>query len=165
MTPVTQLRRILRATVLWGAAVLALFHVALFGEQLLEGRLASLDLAVRWIVAGGLIGVLFVLRRQGERLASRKGVASWILIALLHGPAVADEASPWLLPGLPDVAVRTLQLATAATAVGLVMVAAVARACQQPAAVFVGRRAARASDPRHRRPSPTYSPRPPPSIP
>ena len=72
-------------------ATLALFHACLFASQIARGDLADPGLAIRWIVAGGLVTALVTLWRRGESLVGRKAVAVWVLAALLHGPALADR--------------------------------------------------------------------------
>lgn len=72
-------------------ATLALFHACLFVSQIARGDLADPGLALRWIVAGGLVAALVTLWRRGESPVGRKAVAVWVLAALLHGPALAGR--------------------------------------------------------------------------
>jgi hypothetical protein len=72
-------------------ATLVLFHAWLFASHVARGDLADPGLALRWIVAGGLVTALAVLWRRGESLVGRKAVAVWVLAALLHGPALVDR--------------------------------------------------------------------------
>lgn len=83
--------------------LLAAFHVWLFGSQLWEGQLADLALAVRWIIAAGLVAALMDLRRRGLSMVSgRHAIALWVLAAMLHGPAIARDFEV-VSPALPEV--------------------------------------------------------------
>ena len=82
----------MRRTLSLVVTALAVFHVWLFAGQLWSGALADPSLIFRWLIAGGLIGGLALLRHQGESLIfGRKAVAIWVLAALLHGPALASR--------------------------------------------------------------------------
>ena len=104
--------------VLGGA--LAAFHGWLFVAQAAEGRLEDPWLIFRWVASASLIAVLVALRRNGESVWGKKGIAIWVLAALLHGPSVAvtNDVTAIALP--ESVATSVLQLVSAAAfAVGL----------------------------------------------
>ena len=106
------MRRLLAAA----GVLLGLFHIWLFGSQLLDGRLADPAVLARWAVSGGLGWMLFGVWRGASGLGPRKTVAIWLLAALLHAPAVAKRLdSPADLP-LPDV-VATLVNVTLSTGI------------------------------------------------
>jgi hypothetical protein len=81
----------IRILIRGAGATLALFHGCLIVSQIARGDLADPGLALRWIVAGGLVAALVTLWRRGESLVGRKAVAVWVLAALLHGPALAGR--------------------------------------------------------------------------
>ena len=93
------MRRILAAA----GVLLGIFHVWLFADQLLNGRLADPAVLVRWAVSGGLGWLLFGAWRGAARLGSRKTVAIWLLAALLHAPAVAKRLDSPAELAFPDV--------------------------------------------------------------
>jgi hypothetical protein len=118
------IRLLIRAIV----ATLAFFHAWLLASQAAGGDLAEPGLALRWIVAGGLVTALSVLWRRGESLSGRKAVAVWVLAALLHGPALADRQmlADNLAP-LPEAVASVLLLAGPAAGLALLLVVALAR--------------------------------------
>jgi hypothetical protein len=101
--------------------LLAAFHLWLFGHQAWSGQHEYAE-SLRWLTAVGLVGGLIALWRQGTSLLwHRKATAVWVLAALLHGPALADEATlaTRLLGEVPDAAVLLLgALATLGLALG-----------------------------------------------
>jgi hypothetical protein len=100
--------------------VLVLFHLWLFGSQLWEGQLAELGPVFRWVMAAGLTAALIALRRNGNSLfRGRKAVAIWLLAALLHAPAIADDTQAPPTPALAEVATTLVQIAAASVAAGL----------------------------------------------
>ena len=103
-----------------GAALVA-FHGWLLASQFAAGRLADPGLALRWLIAAALVAGLAALHRTGASIWSRKGVAIWILAALLHGPAVAAGAADQSgVLALPE-AVATVIVQVAATAGSLAL--------------------------------------------
>ena len=164
LTGIERFRRVVWiASGLSGAALVA-FHGWLLASQFAAGRLADPGLALRWLMAGALVGGLAALHRSGGSIWSRKGVAIWILAALLHGPAVAAAADQSSVLALPE-AVATVIVQVAATAasfaLGLWILTSLFGAVVQrselrlaPAVAFVVRRTHPS-----RRP---FSPRPPP---
>jgi hypothetical protein len=118
---VAAIRLLIRALV----ATLALFHGWLFASQAAGGDLAEPGLALRWIVAGGLVTALSVLWRRGESLSGRKAVAVWVLAALLHGPALADRQMPaGNLAPLPGAVASVLLLAGPAAGLTILLLVA-----------------------------------------
>ncbi len=121
LTGFERLRRTLRMASAIGAAGLVAFHGWLLAGQLADGRLADPGLALRWAIAGALVAGLMVLHRSGGSIWSRRGVAIWVLAALLHGPAVAAASSDSSgALSLPE-AVATVVLQVSATAGSLAL--------------------------------------------
>lgn len=113
----------LRRSALAAGALLGLFHVWLLGNQLWTGQLAQFDVVLRWVVAAALIGGLGVLRRRGLPLVfGREAVAVWLLAALLHGPALANDLDGFATPALPE-AVATIGQSLITSAIGLALLA------------------------------------------
>ena len=112
-------RLIKRTLGLLGGAMAA-FHGWLFVAQAADGRLEDPWLVFRWVAAASLIAALVAVRRNGDSLWSRKGVAIWVLAALLHAPAVAGDAGTVSF-ALPESAATSVIeiLASAALAFGL----------------------------------------------
>jgi hypothetical protein len=105
-----------------GGALLAGFHLWLLGGQAWSGQLAEPDLLLRWLAAGALVGGLVWLRRRKlPLLLGRQAVAIWVLAALLHGPALADDLGGFATQALPEAVTSLLQ--TVAAAVGLALAA------------------------------------------
>ncbi|HEX8029381.1 MAG TPA: hypothetical protein VF491_13000 [Vicinamibacterales bacterium] len=101
--PTERVRSAVRiAAVISGAALVA-FHGGLFAAQAAEGRLDEPWLVVRWLIAAGVVAALAAIRRVSGSIWSRRGLAVWVLAAMLHGPAVANEfAHPINSPALPE---------------------------------------------------------------
>jgi hypothetical protein len=101
-------------------ATLAVFHGWLFLSQAAAGRLEDPWVIFRWMAAAALIAALVVVRRRVGSIWGRKSVAIWLLAALLHGPAIADNEN---FPSfaLPETAATSIfQLAASAGfAIGL----------------------------------------------
>jgi hypothetical protein len=112
----------IRRALLAAGALLALFHVWLFADQLWDGRLADPAVLLRWIAAAALVVALVVLYRQGISIVhGRKAVAIWLLAALLHGPAVARSIEGIGEPALPTFVAALGQLAAASAVAGLAL--------------------------------------------
>lgn len=122
---VSRLERVVAAVrlMLSGAgAALALFHLWLFVRQIAGGELTDPALALRWIVAGGLVAPLALLWRRGESLVGRRAIAIWVLAVLLHGPAVADRRyGAFDSPVIPETVTSVLQIAVALAGLGLAL--------------------------------------------
>ena len=116
------LPRLINRTLALAGGALALFHGWLFMSQAVAGRLDDPWVIFRWLAAVALIAALVAVHRRGHLLWGRKSTAIWLLAAMLHGPAIADNESfkPF---ALPEAAVASiLQLASAAgAAIGLWM--------------------------------------------
>ena len=112
---------VFRALAALAGVLLAAFHLWLFGHQAWSGELEYAE-SLRWLTAVGLVGGLVALWRQGTSLLwHRKATAIWVLAALLHGPALADEATlaNRLLDEAPDAAVLLVgAMATLGLALG-----------------------------------------------
>jgi len=154
----------LRRSALAAAALLAAFHVWLLANQVWTGQLAQPDVLLRWLVAAGLVGGLAILGRRGQAVVfGRHAVAVWLLAALLHGPALANDLDGFATPSLPQAA-ATLAESMLGSMLGLALMAAattgvagVARrtAAVVPVAIRAARRRAAATGLR-------FLPRPPP---
>jgi hypothetical protein len=101
-----------------GGAALAGFHGWLFAGQISSGRLAEPGVVLRWLIAAALLAGFAQLYRSRASIWGRKGVAIWVLAALLHGPAFADNRSGVL--ALPE-AVATVVVQLTATAGSLAL--------------------------------------------
>jgi hypothetical protein len=115
--------RLNRALAISGAA-LAVFHGWLFVSQAVAGRLWDPWVIFRWLAAAALIAGLAALHRRGNRLVSRKGIALWLLAALLHGPAIADNEN-FQTFAIPEAAATSVLqvLSSAGLAISLWMLA------------------------------------------
>ena len=159
------LSRIVRVTLLVTGVALAGFHGYVFAAQAAAGRLEDPWLIFRWLAAAALILALAALHRSGESIRGRKGIAIWVLAALLHGPAVAGIDADLNSLALPEtVASSVLKLVSSTVlAIGLFLLANLlaARRRQSPSCytffpVFAAAGAVAAGG------SPPFSPRPPP---
>ncbi len=111
----------LRRGVLATVALLAAFHLWLLGNQWWTGQLAQVDVVLRWLMAAGLVAGLAQLRRRGVPvLFGRQAVAVWLLAALLHGPALANDLDGFATPALPE-AVATIAATVVGPALGLAL--------------------------------------------
>ena len=155
--------RIIRLTLGLLGGGLAAFHGWLFVAQAAAGRLEDPWLIFRWVASASLIAALVALRRSGESVWGRKGIAIWVLAALLHGPAVAgtNDIAAIALP--ESVVTSVLQLVSAAAvAIGLWLLARLLRTRTRHVSFYssidafstTGRLAAGTA--------PQFSPRPPP---
>lgn len=147
--------------------LLVLFHLWLFGSQLLDGRLSELGPALRWLMAAGLIAALTGLHRSGASLfRGRKAISIWLLAALLHGPAVAGGGMSHESPALAEVITVLAQVAAASLALGLgitLLAGLLRRLFSAPLVIAraVGRRRSRPFEPSR---SLRSASRPPPSL-
>jgi hypothetical protein len=118
------LLRLIHRTLAVAGGALALFHGWLFVSQAAAGRLGDPWVVVRWLAAAALIAALVAMHRRGHLVWGRRGIAVWLLAAVLHGPAMAGNAS-FETFALPEAAAASvLQLASSAgVALGLWMLA------------------------------------------
>lgn len=116
-------RWLARTTALVSVAALVAFHGWLFAAQAAVGRLEDPWLAVRWMVAAGLVSALAAVRRSGASIWSRQGLAVWVLAALMHGPAVATDFTDLdtALPLPEAVATSVLQSLVAVSALAITL--------------------------------------------
>jgi len=119
-------------TLVWGS--LGVFHLWLLAQQVWSGRFDHAE-AVRWALALGLVGAFVVVRRRGGALLrDRRATAIWVLVALLHGPALANRAdlATQALPEAPVVAMHMLY----AAGLGLALACAARRRVRQMLALL-----------------------------
>lgn len=113
-------------------ALLAAFHLWLLGQQAWTG---ALDYAatLRWLLAFGVVGGLVALYRRGAPLLGRRATALWVLAAVLHGPALGNDARPvsQLSAETSDVAIQLT-----GAAIGLALAITLARAIRARRAVL-----------------------------
>ena len=121
-----RLRSPIRAAMVVAGASLVAFHGWLFTVQAAAGKFEDPSTVVRWALAAALIAALAAIRRSGDSVWSRRGIAVWVLAALLHGPAVATDSTDANLLAPPEAAVSLLQLVSVtALAITLWMLAGV----------------------------------------
>ena len=155
--------RLIRLTLGLAGGALAAFHGWLFVAQAAEGRLEDPWLIFRWVASASLIVALVALKRSGESIWSRKGIAIWVLAALLHGPVVAasNDIASIALP--ESVVTSVLQLVSSAVlAAGVWMLARLLRSRARAVSFYSAVEAFAA--PAYLAPgtAPQFSPRPPP---
>lgn len=163
-----RLARLTTSLRLGAAALLLVFHAALFWTHLSGGRLFEPAVALRWGIGFLLLGLLAALRRVGVPvLYGRRALVVWVLVALLHVSAAMPATSNSLT--LDDPADITLSLvvlpqaAGIAFAAGLLLLSAMlARAWRLPAPVTVPIRSGRGAGLRSRLVRPRLAPRAPP---
>ena len=82
-------RLALSASVAVSALALVIFHLVLFWDQIISGRLLDPAVAVRWGMSALLLVVFTAFRRAGVPLLwGRRALVVWVLVALLHCAAV-----------------------------------------------------------------------------
>lgn len=116
--------RVLAATGAAVAAGLVVFHVWLFWDRLVSGRLFEGDAAARWLVGALLCAALWALRRQGVSLwRGRQGVTVWLLVALLHvwSATASAPAERYAATPAQDASASMLLPATAGALAGLAL--------------------------------------------
>lgn len=105
-------------------ALLGAFHLWLLGHQAWTGQLSDPGTVGRWMLAAALIAGLAALRRRGlPVLFGRQAVAMWLLAALLHGPALANDFDGFATPAMPEAVATVAQAAAAIAALGLALLA------------------------------------------
>jgi hypothetical protein len=96
------------------------FHLWLLAGQAWNGRVEYEEL-LRWALALGLVGALVVLRRHGGSLfGDRRATAIWVLVALLHGPVLAERAE-LATEALAETPVVVVQMVCAVAGLGLAL--------------------------------------------
>ena len=105
-------------TLAWGA--LGVFHIWLLAHQAWGGQVDYAE-SVRWVMALGLVGGLVVLRRHGGSLfGDRRATAIWVMVALLHGPVLAENAG-LATQALVETPLVAAQIVCAAAGLGLAL--------------------------------------------
>lgn len=133
---VARITDVFRRSVLGLSALLGGFHLWLLGHQAWSGQLAEPDVVLRWIAALALGGGLVALTRRGASLFGRQAVAIWVLAALLHGPALGNDADGFATPALPAAVATVAQAIAGVSAVGLALLALFAlTGCSAPSVV------------------------------
>ena len=112
----------LRRCALAAVGLVAAFHAWLLAAQVWSGHVAQPDVLLRWLVAGALVAGLIALGRRGLPVVfGRHAVAVWLLAAVLHGPALANDLDGVATPSMPDAAVTLTQSLLPATALALAL--------------------------------------------
>jgi hypothetical protein len=105
------LSRVLRVSLGIAGISLAGFHGWLFLGQIAAGRFDDPWVIFRWSAAALLVAAFAAVRRAGDSMFGRRGIAIWVLAALLHGPAIAaDGVQTFTMP--EAVAASVLQIAS-----------------------------------------------------
>jgi hypothetical protein len=160
-----RIRRLASSTALALAAMLVVFHVALFCTHLSQGRLLEPAVALRWVFGLMLLGALWALRRGGVPLLwGRRALVVWVLVAVLHAGAAVPTASDSLSPS-PGDALTLVVLPPAAGlifAAAMLLLVALARSWRLPVPLPRPVRPARAARLRSAFTSPRLAPRAPP---
>ena len=148
-------------------AGLVVFHAGLLWSQLAAGRLREPEVALRWLAAALVLGVVFRSRRAGATLLrSRRGLVLCVVVALLH----LNAATPAELEAGAAAGVTHTLLALPATsvplAVGLglaLLLLAALRGFEAPPAIAFASTPAVGLPRLAAPPSSCLSPRPPPA--
>ena len=155
--------RLIRLTLGFAGGALAAFHGWVFAAQAAAGRLEDPWLIFRWVASISLILALATLKRSGESIWGRKGIAIWVLAALLHGPAVAanNDIASIALP--ENVVTSVLQLVSSAgLGLGLWLLWRLLRSRTRIISFYSIVEAFEAAADLAARTAPQFSPRPPP---
>lgn len=155
--------RFIRLTLGLLGGALAGFHGWLFVAHAAEGRLEDPWLIFRWVASASLIVALALLRRSGASVWGRKGIAIWVLAALLHGPAVAGTYGIASIALPESVVTSVLQLvSSSAFAAGLWLLARLLRSRHGTVSFFSSVGAFSTAGQSAAGAAPQFSPRPPP---
>lgn len=121
-----------RLVVRLAAAVLAGFHIWLFGLHLLDGRAFEPPTAVRWVVALLVVAGFRALSRRGVPLFfSQRAVGLWLVVVIIHCSAALDARSAARLEAaIPEAVTALAQLSVSALVLGAAAAAAVAAAAR-----------------------------------
>jgi hypothetical protein len=132
MSLMSRFRFLRQALILAGIALIG-FHGWLFASQVADGRLGDPWVIFRWAAAAGLVAALVAVRRGGHSFFGRKGIAIWVLAALLHGPAVTGRTDLTSVALPETLATVVLQIAsTTALGFGLWLLAALVAVRRSP---------------------------------
>lgn len=157
-----------RRAAIASGGLLVLFHAWLLGSQVWDGQLLELGLALRWLVAAGLVAALAMLRRRGHSIVwGRKAVSIWLLAALLHGPAVADTGLQPDWAAVPEAVTTLVQVGAASVGIGLglLLIGALLRRRHAPSVARATATASRRPGLRAAGRGLRFAPRPPPFRP
>lgn len=162
---VARIADVIRRSALAIGALLGAYHLWLLGHQATSGELSDPATVLRWLVALVLVSGLAWLWRRGESMLGRPAVAVWVLAALLHGPALANDLAG-ATPALPEAVATVAQAAAAVAAAGLLLLAALVLAAAMPAPSLLALAfaPAAASASRERARQLCFLPRPPPQA-
>jgi hypothetical protein len=162
---VARIADVIRRSALAIGALLGAYHVWLLGHQATSGQLSDPATVLRWLVAAVLVSGLAWLWRRGESMLSRPAVAVWVLAALLHGPALANDLAG-ATPALPEAVATVAQAAAAVAAAGLLLLAlaTIAAALPGPATLALAAAPVLASSSLARARQLRFLPRPPPQA-
>jgi hypothetical protein len=112
---------VIRRSLNLAAALLAAFHAWIFLSQAWTGELVDLALVTRWVIAAGLFAALLHLRRRGLSVVQgRHAIAVWLLAALLHGPALAQNIND-VAPPMPEVVATLAQVVSSVATLGTIL--------------------------------------------
>lgn len=82
-----------RLAALGSVALLTGFHLDLLLERLLDGTVLNPAVAGEWLLSLCILWLFWKFRRRGEPLLwSRKALALWFVVVLIHAVAVVPEA-------------------------------------------------------------------------
>ena len=132
----------IRRSALGLGALLGGFHLWLLGYQAWSGQLSEPDVVLRWAAAVALASGLVALKRRGETLWGRKAVAIWVLAALLHGPALANDLDGFATPSLPEAVATLGQVVLSVSAFALILLVLLALAPRRATAQCASQTAA-----------------------
>jgi hypothetical protein len=114
----------LRRCALAAGSLVDAFHAWLLAAQVWSGHVTQPDVLLRWLVAGALVAGLVALGRRGRPVVfGRQAAAVWLLAALLHGPALANDLDGFATPSMPEAAVALVHSALSSTALALALLA------------------------------------------
>lgn len=129
---VARIADVIRRSALAIGAFLGAYHLWLLGHQASSGQLSDPATVLRWLVALVLVSGLAWLWRRGESMRGRPAVAVWVLAALLHGPALANDLAG-ATPALPEAVATVAQAAATVATAGLLLLALLVIAAGLPA--------------------------------
>jgi hypothetical protein len=123
-------------------AILAGFHVRLFGLHVVTGEAFEPTTAVRWALAALVLAGFRALSRRGLPLfVGRRAVGLWLLVVVIHASAAWDGGGAAFGAALPETATALAQVAASAAVLGALLVTAFAARAGRFAAGCAGRAA------------------------